>query len=71
MPMTGISRRINSFRRERGMTHSELAKILGITLTPYYRRLKGVSAWTVDDLIRMRDAFDVSVDAIIGGEDAY
>ena len=66
----GINDRLKHLRTSRGLNQSEMAEILGISLSSYqkYEREKGCVTPSLDVLTRIADYYHVSVDYLLGRE---
>lgn len=49
-----------------GLTQREMAQILGVTQPSYIRYEKGGAEPTLENLVKIADVFDVSVDYLLG-----
>ncbi len=61
--------RLKSLRLKRGVSQSELASEIGITLKQIQRYEHGTSEATMSKLIALADYFDVSLDYLVGRSD--
>lgn len=57
---------IRENRKERGLTQTQLAEILGVTAGAVYKWESGLSVPELDMIVELADFFDVSVDALLG-----
>ena len=56
-----ISKNIRLFRKEKGYTQAELAKMLNISRNAVYRKLKGVNAFTLKDMVAIQEYLNAKV----------
>ena len=63
-----INERLKKLRTSRGLSQSEMADKLGVSLSSYqkYERDKGSVTPSLDVLVRIADYYDVSVDYLLG-----
>ena len=59
-------RRIRDMREDHDLTQRQLAEILGMPHTQYYRYEKGYRDFPLDVLIQLANLYDVSIDYLLG-----
>lgn len=64
-----FGKRLRELRKENRLTQSETAKILGYGYTAISNYEHGRNQPSIEDLIRIANFFDVSVDYLIGATD--
>jgi len=64
-----ISQNIRKIRENKSLSQKEVAITMGIAPTQYSRLENSKANPTVDTLVKIAQALDVSVDSIINGED--
>ncbi|GMU99345.1 MAG: hypothetical protein AMXMBFR51_20800 [Ignavibacteriota bacterium] len=65
-----VSSRIQKFLEERNITAYSLMKELGINKSTFYMCLQGERDWNIDNLIKIADYFDISLDYLIRGDES-
>lgn len=63
----GTARNVDRLLRYNAITRTELADYLGFTVSAVSQKLSG-NCFTLRDVSRIADLFDVSVDSLIGRE---
>lgn len=58
-------RRLHQTRTERGFTQQYMADLLGVTLNNYQKYEYGGSTPTLENLVKIADALDVSTDYLL------
>ena len=66
--MTVFQKTLIELRKQHKMTQREVAKILDISQPSYIRYENGTSEPTIENLIKLADLFDVSLDYLCGRE---
>ena len=61
-----LSQRLLKLRKESGLTQQQVANIIQITLRQYQRFEKGEQKPGYDNLIKLADCFQVSLDYLTG-----
>ena len=61
-----FTERLSLLRKESGMTQQQIANIIQITLRQYQRFEKGEQKPGYDNLIKLADCFQVSLDYLTG-----
>lgn len=61
-----FTERLSLLRKESGMTQQQVANIIQITLRQYQRFEKGEQKPGYDNLIKLADCFQVSLDYLTG-----
>lgn len=64
-----IAERIKNLREKKGITQSELAKLLGITRSSVNAWEMGISVPSTQYLVELANTFHISTDYILGLED--
>ena len=57
---------IKNLREDRDLRQRELAAVLSVSQNTYSQYENGVIEWTADNLIKLADYYDVSVDYLLG-----
>lgn len=65
-----VSSRLQIFLKERNITAYALMKELGINKSTFYMCLQGERDWNIDNLIKIADYFNVSIDYLIRGDES-
>ena len=65
----GFQSRLRALRAERGMNQTALAQAIGVTLKQIQRYELGHNEPTLSVLVSLADAFDVSLDYLVGRSD--
>lgn len=66
--MTIFSERIKRLRKNKGLKQQELAEILGIKRNTYSDWENGKTEPSFENLIKLADLFEVSLDCLLGRE---
>ncbi|MCL2566127.1 MAG: helix-turn-helix domain-containing protein [Defluviitaleaceae bacterium] len=67
--MPSFSDRLKELRNSRGLTQKQMGAILGCT-DRYYQKIEyGKIKFSQDNLIKLADYFDVSIDYLVGRTD--
>lgn len=53
-----------------GFTQTHVGKVLGLTSGAISQKYRNKIAWTIHDLVTLANLFDVSVDYLLGREEA-
>lgn len=61
-----LTRRLKELRKESGMTQQQVAEMIQTTLRQYQRFEKGEQKPGYDNLIKLADCFQVSLDYLTG-----
>jgi transcriptional regulator with XRE-family HTH domain len=61
-----FSERLQALRAEKNISQKELGVILGITTDSIYNMERGTRRASIDNLCKMSDLFDVSIEYLIG-----
>ena len=61
--------RLKALRLERAMTQKQLSEFLGIEESSYQRLEYGKSRPHLDNVVKIADLFDISIDYLIGRSD--
>lgn len=64
--MKVFQERLKELRKQNGLTQQQLAEILHISQPSYIRYEAGTAEPTQENLIKIADTFDVSVDYLLG-----
>ena len=64
-----LTQRLQELRKESGMTQQQVANAIQTTLRQYQRFEKGEQKPGYDDLIKLADCFQVSLDYLAGRSD--
>ena len=67
--MKVFAERLTELRKQYKYTQRQMADILGISQPPYIRYENDTSEPTQENLVKLADAFDVSVDYLLGRSD--
>lgn len=67
--MKVFAERLTELRKQYKYTQRQMADILGISQPSYIRYENDTSEPTQENLVRLADAFDVSVDYLLGRSD--
>lgn len=62
----GEYRRIRDMREDHDLTQRQIAEMLNMPQSQYYRYEKGYRDFPIDILIRLSDLYGVSVDYLLG-----
>ncbi len=57
---------IKNLREDRDLRQRELAAVLSVSQNTYSQYENGVIEWTANNLIKLADYYDVSVDYLLG-----
>lgn len=63
-----IARRVRGLLRANHLTQRELAKSIGMSEQAMSNKLRGLKNFTLRDVSRIADFFDVSTDLVLGRE---
>ena len=63
-----LAENIRAFRKERGLTHEQLAETLGVTTGAVHKWEARLSVPDLELIVEMADFFDTSVDVLLGYE---
>lgn len=63
-----IAKRTRGFLRANHMTQRELADSVGMSEQAMSNKLRGIKGFTLRDVSRIADYFDVSIDSLLGRE---
>ena len=66
--MKVFQERLYSLRKEFELTQREISEMLGISQPSYIRYENGSAQPTLQNLVKIADIFDVSVDYLLGRE---
>ena len=66
--MSDLGKNLRKLRKERGITQEKLAAVLHYGYTAITNYESGRNEPCLDDLIRIADYFDVSLDTLLGRE---
>ncbi len=69
MKMEIFAKRLKELRKEKGLSQSELAKMLGITQQSYARYELETSEPCFEMLVQISNVFDISCDYLLGKTD--
>ena len=67
--MKVFAKRLTELRKQYKYTQRQMADILGISQPSYIRYENDTSEPTQENLVKLADAFDVSVDYLLGRSD--
>lgn len=67
MDLTAIGRRIKSERRSLGLTQEGLSEMINVTPHYIYEIERGMKAMSIETLINLSEALELSVDYILFG----
>ena len=67
--MKVFAERLTELRKQYKYTQRQMADILGISQPSYIRYENDTSEHTQENLVKLADAFDVSVDYLLGRSD--
>lgn len=65
--MSNFSRNLSALRKWKGMSQAELAKMLNVSESTVQKWEKGINSTPLDDLIRIKEIFNVPLDVLVGG----
>lgn len=63
---SSTSRRIDRLLRSSHLKRVDLAKYLGLARSTISQKMKGTTRWTLRDISRIADYFEVSIDYLTG-----
>lgn len=69
MEINNFSERLSFCMKERGVNGIELASLSGVTTATISRYLNGLRSPTVENIVQLAGALDVSVDYLLGLHD--
>ncbi len=64
--MANFSDRLKELRKSKNLTQKQMSEVLHTTLRQYQRYESGDQTTTLDNLIKIADYFDVSIDYLVG-----
>lgn len=59
-------KRLKRFRRGKGFTQEEVAKLIGISRQAFSNYERGIRVPSVDVLVKLADVYEMSLDELVG-----
>lgn len=59
-------KRLKRFRRGKGFTQEEVAKLIGISRQAFSNYERGIRVPSIDVLVKLADVYEMSLDELVG-----